>query len=318
LNDCTRIEKLIWDYVSLDPEERAAIELHVAQCRRCREAFETVRMLRLSAENDRRMLDESVNPAFDNIVFSRIRRPVKTIISSESFEKYYNLRLAFSFTAAAVVVLFIVRSISNLGLIESGGMNVPRAPESESKRVINIQLGRSQEQVPPQAAATLPSAKSVQQDNFSILTGPVTAPSPESVNIDAVFVAADNVPAARQTGAASLSKVYADTGAAQTTGPQVSVLITVENMPRPIHVAIPEYPIWAKKRELSANVWVKAKVNVDGSVGDAIVLSCDNVGVGFEESAISAAKRSQFLPASANGMNFAVWVIYPVRFIFRD
>ena len=140
---------------------------------------------------------------------------------------------------------------------------------------------------------------------------------PVAMNGISLATAAAGV-AKQQMEAASLAEMYSDTGAVQAMAPQVSVLITTEEMPKPIHMVVPEYPVWAKKQGLSANVWVKAKVHPDGTIGETIILSCDNPGVGFEEAATRAATQSQFIPASANGINYAVWVIYPVRFIFRE
>jgi periplasmic protein TonB len=89
-------------------------------------------------------------------------------------------------------------------------------------------------------------------------------------------------------------------------------------MPMAIKVVVPEYPVWAKKRGLSASLTVRARVENDGTVKEAEVVSCDAPGLGFEDAAVEAAKESIFMPASANGINLAVWIIYPVKFIYKE
>jgi TonB family protein len=274
-----------------------------------------IQALRISSEDDKRLLAGIDFEEFDREVMARIHRRPKQLILQETSWRQYNIRMAFSFVAAAAVVLFILKSVSDLGPIDMQRAMAPTQSSGDGRRVINIQLGKEAET--PFAFKDAPAKSEEREaDAFSILTGPVTAPSPESVNIDAVFVATESVPIENQMEAASLAEVYTDTGAVQAMAPQVRVLITTEKMPRPIHVAVPEYPVWAQKQALSANVWVKARVNADGTVGEVIILSCDNPGVGFEESATRAALKSRFLPATSNGINFAVWVVYPVRFIF--
>jgi TonB family protein len=155
-----------------------------------------------------------------------------------------------------------------------------------------------------------------QEETFSILPAPVT--SPDSVNIDAIFVSNESIALNQQSYSASLSELYSDTMVAQSLHLQASRVVTIEKMPRPLRMEIPEYPVWAKKRGLSGTVWIKAKVNSDGKVTDAMVISCDMKAAGFEEAALEAAKHNLFVPASTNGMNLSVWVVYPVKFINKD
>jgi len=151
---------------------------------------------------------------------------------------------------------------------------------------------------------------------FSILPAPVT--SPDSINIDAVYVSNESISLHQQASAASLTELYADTAAIQSVPLQMSRVVTIEQMPQPLRIEVPEYPVWAKKRGISGTVWIKAKVTSDGKVSDVLVLSCDSKGAGFEEAALTAAKNNLFVPASSNGMNLSVWVVYPVKFINKN
>lgn len=317
MNDCKRFEKLLWEYDKISKTDRSELESHLGHCARCRQAAKTIEAIRLSAENDRKTLEMFDADGFDASILAGVRMRSRASKTIPEAGRQYDMRLVFSFVAAAAVVLFMIKLMSDLGPIDTGKMSGPAFEQSDGRRIINIQLRRRESEVLPKRLAT-PPALAQTTEAFSILTGPVTAPSPESVNIDAVFVSSDSVPMEKQMQAASLAEIYADTGAIQVVAPEVSVMITSEKMPRPIHVELPEYPIWARKRGLSATVWLKAKVLENGSVDETQILSCDNPGVGFEESAAEAARKSQFLPASANGIDYSIWIIYPVRFIFKN
>jgi TonB family protein len=307
---------LYWDFSKLNNIDRAALESHARGCLRCQQAFSTIEALRKSLQNNDAILDSIDSAAFDKAVMTLLRRRPVPLAVMDIQSRQYNLRVAISFLAAAAVVLFLIKGISDLGPVDTARLAAP-STQDDARRVINIELGKRADS-PQQFFSTRSAERASDEGVFSILPRPVTAPSPESVNIDAVFVAGDNIPVEQQKEAASLAEIYTDSGSVQAIAPQVSVLITAETMPRPIHVAVPEYPIWARKQGLSGNVWVKARVNADGGITEAQILSCDNLGVGFEEAAIEAALKSRFLPASANGMTFAVWVIYPVQFIFKS
>lgn len=78
----------------------------------------------------------------------------------------------------------------------------------------------------------------------------------------------------------------------------------------------PEYPKNAKKQGLEAEVWVQALVAADGSVHCAKITEASEHGLdpGFELSALHAAIRNVFRPATKNGKPAATWVKYPVKF----
>jgi TonB family protein len=120
-----------------------------------------------------------------------------------------------------------------------------------------------------------------------------------------------------QMARASLSEVVVDTGMIQSAEMPRGMLVTVEKMPLPVEVVLPEYPVWAKKREVSGVVWVKARIDENGNVIDAQILSSSIAGMGFEESATEAALRSKYSPAEANGIRLPVWIVYPVRFVYK-
>jgi TonB family protein len=437
LSDCEKFDKLLWQYPDISESEKDELEHHLLTCAICRRAQETIQALRDTAELDRQWLAEVDSRAFDAAVMRKIRDQKRPNAIGEKAPDRYVLRLAFSFALAVTVVLFLVKSISDLSEIHTPSTTAQKG-EADRYGVINIELGKQPEQAatpppahsppavkkapsalaeapkekeqarsqaggksvilppPPQPAAdTLPilsmerppestavsggelqaammpsdtemrqpdtnritvavapppSApgelstlpKSLASDNagnfrdgkenrrlnisfapkaiggFSILPTPLASQAPDSVNIDAIYVTNENIAVNKQTSAASIAEIYKDTGSVQVQMPQSSILVTVEKMPQPLKMVLPEYPVWARKQGLSGTLWVRARVESDGHISDAQITSCDVKGVGFEEAALKAAKESMFTPASSNGMNLPVWIVYPVQFIYKD
>ena len=317
MNKCERIETLLWSYGNLTETERAEIDEHLQGCVSCREAFATIGGLQEAVNRNRASLAEIDAAKFDSAVMAKIRTERKPLVKPAVDSRGYKMRLAFSFAMAAMIVLFLVKSISDLGPIDTFNQ-ASRESEPKAARdygLINLEM-KSGEKAEIPASSSIAKTSPAEEEVFSILLAPVTAPSPESVNIGAVFVSNENIPLARQSLAASLADVYVDTGVAQAAMPQSSMLVTVEKMPKAIHMAVPEYPVWARKRGYSGTVWIKARVESDGSVSEADVISCDMPNLGFEEASLKAALQSEFQPASSNGISFAVSVIYPVKFVF--
>lgn len=155
-------------------------------------------------------------------------------------------------------------------------------------------------------------------DQFQILNRPVTKPAPESVAINSIYLSDQSIPLNSQITQAFLPEVIVDSGIIQAVETPRSILATVEKMPVPIKIFPPEYPLWAKKNGISGTVWVKAHVNEEGDVETAEIASSSNPGYGFEEASLEAAKQCKYLPAEANGYKIAIWVIYPVNFVFKN
>ena len=188
-----------------------------------------------------------------------------------------------------------------------------RMAESEEVAVSSPETEKKLDMAPGRMA----ESAEVAVESFSILLGSVTRPAPESVNIDAVYLMDETVPYVSQQARASLSEIVVDTGMIQSAETPISMLVTVEKMPAPLDVVLPEYPVWAKKRGVSGVVWVKARIDENGTVIDAQILSRSIAGMGFEESAIEAALKSTYIPAEANGKRLPVWIVYPVRFVYK-
>jgi TonB family protein len=81
--------------------------------------------------------------------------------------------------------------------------------------------------------------------------------------------------------------------------------------PEPIHQVAPEYPEIARKAGLTGKVFLKFRVNVDGSVSDVSVLRGQQI---FRKAAMEAIEKFRFKPAEYDGKIVAVWMTQPVSF----
>jgi len=75
-----------------------------------------------------------------------------------------------------------------------------------------------------------------------------------------------------------------------------------------------KYPAKALAFGNEGTVWVKALIDKNGVVRDAIILKDTGTNVGFEETALQGAYEIVYKPAYYDGSPVAVWVVYPVKF----
>ena len=77
----------------------------------------------------------------------------------------------------------------------------------------------------------------------------------------------------------------------------------------------PNYPNSAKEAGLAGNVFLKFKINVDGSVSDVRVLRGDEI---FHEPAIEAVRQLRYRPAEIGGKPVPVWMTQRIVFALPD
>jgi len=75
-----------------------------------------------------------------------------------------------------------------------------------------------------------------------------------------------------------------------------------------------EYPPLARQAGIEGTVWIKALVDKNGSVRNALVFKKSGSSAGFEDIAKEGAFKIKFKPAISNKQPVAVWVVYPVHF----
>ena len=80
----------------------------------------------------------------------------------------------------------------------------------------------------------------------------------------------------------------------------------------------PVYPDSARANNIEGVVWIKALVNENGMVVNVRVVKCTKKNCGFEQAALDAAKKCEYLPATQNNKPVAIWVTYKVEFVLAE
>jgi len=96
--------------------------------------------------------------------------------------------------------------------------------------------------------------------------------------------------------------------------PAVDEFVAVEEMPVQVYDEVPKYPEMAERAGIEGVVWVRALVDKEGRVRDAIIQKASGTNAGFEEAALEAAMKNRYKPAIQNGRPIPVWVSYKVVF----
>ena len=99
--------------------------------------------------------------------------------------------------------------------------------------------------------------------------------------------------------------------------PPPDTFIPVDEMPRTIESVAPIFPEMARIAGVQGEVWVRAFIDKNGNVRDVIIFKPSGTNVGFEESAIAAAKLTTWTPAISNGQPVGVWISYKIEFRLR-
>ncbi len=95
--------------------------------------------------------------------------------------------------------------------------------------------------------------------------------------------------------------------------PSPDDFVVVDSYPEMTHQEPPVYPEKAKKAGIEGKVWVKVLVDKSGTVRD-VRLGKTSGHKMLDESALKAAFKSKFTPATVDGKPVAVWVTYAVDF----
>ncbi len=96
--------------------------------------------------------------------------------------------------------------------------------------------------------------------------------------------------------------------------PAPDEFIAVEEMPVQVYEEAPKYPDMAERAGIEGVVWIRALIDKEGRVRDAIVQKPSGTNAGFEEAALEAAYKNRYKPAIQNGRPIPVWVSYKVQF----
>jgi protein TonB len=99
--------------------------------------------------------------------------------------------------------------------------------------------------------------------------------------------------------------------------PPPDEFVAVEVQPEMIYQEKPEYPRIAKQAGLTGTVWVKALVDKEGNVRNALVLKTSGTQA-LDDAAVASAYKYKYKPAIQNGRPVGLWVSYKVDFKLNE
>ncbi len=99
--------------------------------------------------------------------------------------------------------------------------------------------------------------------------------------------------------------------------PAPDEFVAVDEYPEVIHRENPEYPRPARDAGITGTVWVKVLVSEAGEVLKAAVDRSSGMDV-LDDSAVEAALKWRFKPATHEGRPVKVWVSFPIEFTLDD
>ncbi|MGB8658423.1 MAG: TonB family protein [Candidatus Zixiibacteriota bacterium] len=100
--------------------------------------------------------------------------------------------------------------------------------------------------------------------------------------------------------------------------PSKEEFVPTDEQPVQLNEVKYEYPPLARQAGIEGTVWIKALVDKNGNVRDAIILKPSGSSAGFEDVAKEGAFKIKWKPAISNKQPVAVWVVYPVHFTLKN
>lgn len=219
----------------------------------------------------------------------------------------YQRNFGFGTLFALGLVLIILGTAWIISSLES---EVPKAAGAVVIQTV-ADLG------PPPSVAQKPPQIKVQQPN--VVAPKVGIPKPvaddEVLDEDVVIASKEelaDIVAPDVSSSGDDKNIVVDIGEDEFLPPP-DEFVPVEIYPEMIYQEQPEYPRLAKQAGITGVVWVKALVDKEGNVRDAI-LGKSSGTASLDEAAVKAAFKNKFKPGVQNGHPVAVWVTYKVEF----
>lgn len=90
--------------------------------------------------------------------------------------------------------------------------------------------------------------------------------------------------------------------------------VQFDQPPQVVKRVLPKYPQLARERGMGSIVLIKLKIDEHGRVEEAQVEKSTKPDLGFEETALTAARQFEFTPAKLKQQPVAAWVMIPFHF----
>ncbi len=305
--NCRQFEIELWNA----PRDISAdMKKHLEKCPACRETLDSYGRLIGLARSAEFAGDNAYWNRFESGVWSRIEGDLdqKSRVHTSAFEKSAGWRQAlFTSTAAAAAVVLLMLAIIQTGKIE------PPSDKGENLRTFEV---------------TLEKAEPMEFQLYSIIPEPVTTKTDKNteVEIEAVLLTDTGLEGKdiQPIQATPLSK-FADIKPARLSlskalgAPPDSVkdeqVVLFDKMPHAKRLITPDFPPLALKYKKSAEIWIKALIDENGKVADAVIIKDSESNLGFEDEALKAAFKNEFSPYEIGGRPMPIWIAYKVKFI---
>jgi TonB family protein len=224
----------------------------------------------------------------------------------------YQRNFAFGALSVLSLVLLILLTTWIIALIRGGGDDVLAG---------TVRIKTIAELGPPPTIAKKPPQINVQKPN-------IAAPKigiPKAVEDDQVQDQDVTIASREELADIQAPDISANTGDQNVVVdikedeylPPPDEFVAVEVQPEMIYQEKPEYPRIAKQAGLTGLVWVKALVDKEGNVRQAMVGKTSGTQA-LDEAAVAAAYKNKFKPAIQNGRPVAIWVTYKMEFKLNE
>jgi len=305
--NCRRFEIELWNAprdISIDMKK------HLEKCPVCRKTLDDYGRLIGLARSGEFAGDDAYWDKFESGVWSRIESDLnhKSRVYSSTFEKSAGWKQAlFTSTAAAAAVILLM-----LAIIQTGRIERP-ADKGGNMRTFEV---------------TLKKAEPMEFQLYSIIPEPVITKAKDNteVEIEAVLLTDSGLEekdiepiqatplrkfADIKPARLSLSNIRD----ARSDSAREEQVVLFDKMPRVKRLITPDFPPLALKYKKSAEIWIKALIDENGKVADAIIIKDSESNFGFENEALKAAYKNEFSPYEVGGRPMPIWIAYKVKFI---
>ncbi len=308
--NCREFEMELWNAprnISSDMQN------HLESCPVCRRTLDNYGKLIGLARSAEFAGDDAYWDKFESEVWNRIDSDIKHVSRSFSSTREISVgwkQALFTSTAAAAAVVFLM-----LAVIQTGKFEYSTVKDNDQRTY----------------EVTLKKAAPMEFQVYSIIPEPVVTKTTDNteVKIEAVLLTDSGLedkgiqpiqetPLRQFAGARpsrlslSIARSALQDSALEEKEEQV---VLFDRMPHAKRLITPDYPSLALKFKKSAEVWVKALIDENGKVANAIIIKDSESNFGFEQEALKAAYKNEFSPYEIGGRPMPIWVAYKVKFI---
>lgn len=130
-------------------------------------------------------------------------------------------------------------------------------------------------------------------------------------------LAVAGVGTAQATDAATHTRQAAAKKTAEVAKEDTLQIDAVIDMPKVVKQVPPKYPDSARRRGQQGIIYVRALVNKNGTVGQALVPAGKGLAPDLDRAAVEAIRQWTFEPAKKKGKPVAVYIVVPVKFALK-